>query len=126
MFDAPNNPDANALYRSLQRDVRAAVDRCADGLTRQYVPSPATPDEPHLSLESLLRELVAGRDGDQSAQRVLMVIGDSARRGDAVGLFLVERMAARHAVLQLDDLMMHGSFGARALAQLSGSGNAAA
>lgn len=117
--------DAGALYRRLQRDVREAVDRCADGLTDQTVMSPATPGEPDVSLESLLRELVAERDGNKSAQRVLMVIADSARRGDAVALFLIERMAARHAVLQLDELMAAGAFGAASLANLTGASRAA-
>lgn len=118
-------PDAGALYRSLQRDVRAAVDRCADGLETQYVPAPASATEPEAPLENLLRDLVSERDGNQAARRVLMVIADSARRGDAVALFLIERMAARHAVLQLDELMMGGSFGAPFLANLSGASRAA-
>jgi hypothetical protein len=112
------------LYRSLQREVREAVDRCADTLQPQFVPAPADDEGAgEIPVGAILRDVLSERDGQLGACRALMVIGEAARKGDAVALFLVERMAARHAVLQMDALMMRGHFGEP---ELQGPGHAAA
>lgn len=101
----PTRDDLKTIYRNLQREVREAVDRCADSLAPQVVPT-VDAAEPEVALEALLLDTLRLRDGSDDARRVLMVVAESARRGDAVALFLVERMAARHALSQLDELIV--------------------
>lgn len=94
-------PDAQAVYRTLQHAVRAAIDRCANGLTPQFVPCPSTPDDPQTSLVNVLRSMLRGEDFPQIGQRLLMVLADAGRQGDAVALFTIERIATHYATQQL-------------------------
>jgi hypothetical protein len=93
-------PDPLPLYRQLQREVRAAIDRCADGLGQQIVTCPSTPDDPETTLENILRAMLRTDPGGL-IQRLLMVLGESARSGDAVAMFLADRMATFYAAQQL-------------------------
>lgn len=104
-------PDAQALYRSLQHDVRAAIYRAAEGLGEQMVACPATPDDPVTTLESILRSMIRQRDHAKLGQRLLMLLGDAARNGDAVALFVVERMATFYAAQQVTAMHDANPFG---------------
>lgn len=89
--------DAKLVYRVLQREVREAIDRCADGLNAVMVSTPSNPDEPEVPLDVVLRRMLAGADSARIASRLLLVLADAARQQDAVALFLVERIATHHA-----------------------------
>jgi hypothetical protein len=104
-------PDALTLYRSLQRDVRAAIDRCADGLTEQRVPCPSSPDDPTTTLDAILRAALRGSDFAHLGRRLLMVLADAARQNDAVALFTVERLATFYAAQQCTAMHDANPFG---------------
>lgn len=108
--------EAQALYRDLQRELAAAVDRCADGLGSQALRSPSTPEGEALTLESLLRSMLRGEDYPRLGQRLLMLLGEAARRGDAVALFTIERMAVHYAAHEVEALIDAGHFGEPVLA----------
>lgn len=110
-FQPLPDSDTQALYCTLQADVRRAIDRCANGLGSQLVACPATPDDPTTTLENVLRSLLR-TDGGTLLQRVLMVIAQSARDGDAVALVLVERMATAYAAHQVTSMFDAGMIGA--------------
>lgn len=90
-------PDARLVYSALQREVRAAIDRCADGLGAVMVPTPSNVDEPEVALDVVLRRMMTGADNARIASRLLMLLAEAARQQDAVALFLVERIATTHA-----------------------------
>lgn len=94
------SPDPLPVYRMLQREVRDAVYRCADGLGQQLVPCPSTPDDPETTLENILRAMLRTDPGGL-IQRLLMVLGESARQGDAVAVFLIDRMGTFYGAQQL-------------------------
>lgn len=94
-------PEALAQYHELQHAVRAAIDRCADDLSPQVVPCPSTPDDPTTPLVFVLRAMLRGHDYPQIGQRLLMVLAEAGRHGDAVALFAIERMATFYAAQQM-------------------------
>lgn len=104
-------PDALAQYRTLQHAVRAAIDRCAGGLGQQVVPCPAQPDDPEITLTEILRSLLRGADYPQIAQRLLMVLAEAGRAGDAVALFTIERIATFYATQQVVDMIEQAETG---------------
>jgi len=103
--------DAMGAYRALQREVRAAIDRCADGLGAVMVPTPSNPDEPEIALDVVLRRMVAGADNARMASRLLMLLAEAARQQDAVALFLVERIATSHAAHEAQAMVDAGLIG---------------
>lgn len=103
--------DALAQYRTLQHAVRAAVDRCANGLGQQVVPCPSTPDDPETTLVHVLRTMLRGGDYPAIAQRMLMVLAEAGRQGDAVALFTIERMATFYATQQVVAMIEAGQLG---------------
>lgn len=103
-------PDPLPLYRQLQREVLAAIDRCADGLGQQVVTCPSTPDDPETTLENILRSMLRTDPGGL-VQRLLMVLAESARDGDAVARFVAERMATFYAAQQLTAMYDMGLVG---------------
>lgn len=104
-------PQAQALYRSLQREVRAAVDRCADSLRPQYLHAPATPENPQCTLDEVLRGMLRGSDHSGVANRLLMILAEAARQNDAVALFTVERIATHYAAREVAAMFDAGLFG---------------
>jgi hypothetical protein len=110
-FPPPPFTDTQALYRTLQADVRRAIDRCANGLGSQLVACPSDPNDPTTTLENVLRSLIR-TDAGSMLQRVLMVIAQSARDGDAVACFVVERMATAYAAQQVTAMFDAGLIGA--------------
>lgn len=101
-------PKAHALYLSLQRETRAAIDRCADGLNEQYLHAPATPEAPTTTLAVVLRGMLAGPDYARVANRMLMLVAEAARQQDAVALFLVERIATHYAAREVSAMFDAG------------------
>lgn len=104
-------PQAQAIYRSLQRETRAAIDRCADGLTPQFLHAPATPDEPTTTLDMVVRSMLTGADYPQLVRRLLMILAEAARQQDAVALFTVERIATHYAAREVAAMFDAGLFG---------------
>ncbi len=98
-------------YRTLQREVRDAIDRCADGLGAVMVPTPSNPDEPEVALDEVLRAMLRGADQARIASRLLMLLADSARQQDAVALFLVERISTHHAAREAQAMIDAGLIG---------------
>jgi hypothetical protein len=105
------HPDALTLYRNLQREVRTAIDRAADGLGEQRVACPASPDDPTTTLDAVLRAAMRSVDHPQLARRLLMVLGEAARNQDAVALFTVERLATFYAAQQCTAMHDANPFG---------------
>lgn len=105
------HPDAMSAYRTLQREVVAAIDRCADTLSIQVVPTPSTPDSPTAGLDGVLRGMLRGADHARIASRLLMLLAEAARRQDAVALFLVERIATTHAAHEAQAMVDAGLIG---------------
>lgn len=101
-------PDAKLVYGVLQREVRDAIDRCADTLGAVMVSTPSNPDEPEVALDVVLRRMLAGADQARLASRLLMLLADAARQQDAVALFLVERIATHHAAHEAQAMLDAG------------------
>lgn len=101
-------PDARLVYSILQREVRAAIDRCADGLGAVMVPTPSNPDEPEVALDEVLRSMLRGADHARIASRLLMLLAEAARQQDAVALFLAERIATHHAAHEAQAMVEAG------------------
>lgn len=114
-------PDPLPLYRSLQREVREAIDRCADGLGQKVVTCPSTPDDPETTLENVVRAALRADPGGL-LQRLLMVLAESARNGDAVAQFVIERIAVGYAAHELQTMY---DMGLVSELQLGVSGHAA-
>lgn len=104
-------PQAQAFYRSLQSETRAAIDRCADGLSPQFLSAPATPDEPTTTLDIVVRALLTGPDYPQLVRRMLMLLAQAARDNDAVALFTAERIATSYATREVGAMFDAGLFG---------------
>lgn len=105
------HPEAQAIYRSLQSETRAAIDRCADGLGPQFLDAPATPDAPTTTLDIVIRSLLTGADYPQLVRRMLMLLAQAARENDAVALFTVERMATHYAAREVGAMFDAGLLG---------------
>lgn len=101
-------PDAQALYRTLQSDVRRAIDRCADSLDTQRLACPADPADDTTTLDSVLRSMLRGQDYAGIGRRLLMLLAEAARGNDAVALFTVERIATHYAAQQVTAMMDAG------------------
>jgi hypothetical protein len=106
-----DQPQAQALYRSLQCEVRAAIDRCADGLDEQYLHAPATPEAPMVALSAVLRGMLIGSDFPRISNRLLLLLAESARNQDAVALFTIERIATHYAMREVESMFDAGLFG---------------
>lgn len=111
MEPSPLQPEAQALYRSLQSEARAAIDRCADGLNDQYLHAPATPEAPTTTLAIVLRGMLTASDFPRIANRLLMLLAEAARNNDAVALFTVERIATHYAAREVSAMFDAGFFG---------------
>lgn len=100
MSEAGLPPGSLVLYRQLQREARTAIDRCADALADQSLYSPMAGPDGRTTLGDVVVSILRGPDHGRIGARLLMLLADAARKGDAVALFTVERIATHHAMEQ--------------------------
>lgn len=104
-------PQADAIYRSLQRETLAAIERSASSLQPHYLHAPATPDNPQCTLAEVVRGMLRGEDHLGLMPRLLMMLAEGVKRGDAVALFTAERIATHYAAREVGAMFDAGLLG---------------